>query len=139
MDLRPDFRRGDVLTAEIVDQLIENQNNPDFDVRGDGIDVRKGPRGQIQLRSAASSVQAPFQGVVASGGMTARVGGTLGTGNVEKWVKNPSSGVYEDSGILVKGVDSLSSTIGGVPSGTWVAVGYQEDGTPMITTNDCGN
>lgn len=139
-ELLPNFRRGDTLTADTINDIIDRQNNPDFDVRGDGIDVRKGVRGQIQLRNAGnSSVQAPFMGVVATGGITARVSGTLGTGTVEKWVKNPSTGVYEDSGIAVKFVDSLSSTIGGIVAGSWVAVGYQEDGTPFVTTSDCGN
>lgn len=138
-DLSPNYRPGDVLTADTIDQVIDGLNNPNFDVRGDGIDVRKGVHGQIQLRSVNSYAQGIFKGKVTSGGITARTSDSVhGTGNVEIWVKNPSTGHYVDSGV-VQGVDYISSTTGGLPSGTWVNCGWQEDGTAEIISVDCGN
>jgi hypothetical protein len=127
-------RPGDVLTAELINALAHGQRAAGIRASG-GINVRQTASGQIQISGTFTGC---FVAIVGTAGIGARSGSTLGNGNVEIQVKGPSTGAYVDSGLSVT-VDSISSTTGGVPSGTWVVCSYQDDGTPTLTSVDCGN
>jgi hypothetical protein len=127
-------QRGDVITADLLNELGAGMPVAGIRATG-GIDARQNPDGSIQISGKFTGC---FVGIVDSGGISARSGTTAGTGNVKVQIKNPSSGDYVDSGLILE-VDSISSTTGGVPSGTWVVCSFQDDGTPTLTTNDCGN
>jgi hypothetical protein len=131
--MEANFRSGDELSAETLNQIVRDQA---IEVRGSGgVSIRSaGPR--------SIAITQKFTGAfvgVASGDITARVGGALGIGDVELWVVDTSSGDYVDSGILLEDCDNLSSTTGGIPSGTWVAGFFTDSGGPLIMTADCGN
>lgn len=126
------FKRGDQITAEMFNSLM--RDHP-IEVRGEGgITVRSSNGRQIQVTHSFTGL---FTGIT-NGTITARSGSTMGTGDVDIQVKDPSSGDYVDSGITLT-CDNLSSTTGGIPDSTWVAGYFQDDGTPLITTADCGN
>jgi hypothetical protein len=130
--MEPNFKPGDILRASDLNDLVRDRS---IDVRGDGgISVRSSADGQVQIIHHFTGA---FAGT-ASGTITTRVGTSLGYGTVEIFVKNPSTGSYVDSGIALT-CDNLSSTSGGIPSGTWVAGFFQDDGTPLVMTADCGN
>jgi hypothetical protein len=78
-----------------------------------------------------------FVGIVLSPGITVRSGLTLGSGPVEIYTKDPSTGAYVDSGTQIN-VDSVSSFAGGIPAGCWVTCGYQADGTATLLNVDYG-
>jgi hypothetical protein len=129
-----DVRKGDVITAELLKEL--GRGNPVGGVRATGgITSRVDTAGNIQITGKFTGV---FWFVVASGGLSARSGSTPGTGSVEIYVKNPSTGTYVDSGIALA-VDYISSTTGGVSSGVWGIGGFEDDGTPTVISLDCGN
>jgi hypothetical protein len=130
--MEPNFKRGDILTAELLNQLVRDRA---IDVRGSGgISVRSSGGRSIQITHSFTGL---FCGK-ASGTISARSGNTFGSGNVAIWVKDPSTGNRVDSGIVLA-CDNLSSTTGGIPTTTWVAGFFEDDGTPVITTADCGN
>lgn len=128
------IRPGDPITAQLLNDIANGRYAAGIRATG-GVTVRQTPGGQIQI---AGHFTGCFVGVVNSGGLTARSGSTLGNGSVEIQVKNPATGNYVDSGMAMT-VDSISSTTGGVPSGTWVVCQFQDDGTPTLTSVDCGN
>ena len=129
-----DVRRGDIITLELLQKLYNGEPAAGIRATG-GITARQTPDGGIQI---AGSFKGCFVGIVGSGGISARSGTTLGTGQVTVQVKNPSTGHYASSGISIA-VDSISSTTGGVPSGTWVVCSFQDDGTACLTSVDCAN
>jgi hypothetical protein len=130
--MEANFKAGDVLTAEMLNALVRDHA---IDVRGGGgVSVRSSGGRSLQI---ATHFTGAFTGK-ASGAISARASATLGTGNVELYIKDPSTGGYIDTGILLA-VDNLSSTTGGIPDTTWVAGFFQDDGTPLVMTADCGN
>lgn len=125
---------GDEISAALLNELAEGR--PSGNITGGGsLTVRQSAGGNAQV---ISNFTGAFVGV-SSGTITARVGATLGVGDVELWLKDISTGDYVDSLILLQDCDNLSSTTGGIPTGTWVAGYFQDDGTPLIMTADCGN
>jgi hypothetical protein len=134
-DLQPTFKSGDVLVADVINELVRQGY---FDIRaGGGINVRRSANNQVQI-SRTNSLQGVFKGKT-SGAITARTSDSAhGTGTVAIWVKNPSTGNYIDSGTTAT-VDYISSTTGGLATGTWVICAYREDGSAEIIAVDCGN
>jgi hypothetical protein len=127
-------RPGDVITAKLLME-IANAPAPAAGIRGGGgILTRQTSGGQVQIAAKFTGL---FVGT-ASGTISARSGSTMGSGSIELQVKDPSSGNYVDTGIALT-CDNLSSTTGGIPTGAWCAGFFQDDGTPLITTVDCGN
>jgi hypothetical protein len=100
-----------------------------------GISVIKSQLTGTQLR--VDFPPGAFVGIVQSPGITARSGLTMGSGPVEIYSKNQSTGAYVDTGVQIT-VDSVSSVTGGIPSGCWVTCAYQDDGTPTLLNVDYG-
>lgn len=137
-ELTPNFIEGDVLGATTVNAIIRALLNAGvIDIRGAGVIVREGSRGQFQIAGTPGQPGIPV--VVSSGGISARSGSTPGTGNVEIQVLSPATGDLVDSGIQITGVNSFSSTTGGFPSGVYGFVSYDPEGNPWFTSADCGN
>ncbi len=67
-------------------------------------------------------------GVVQTGGISARVGSTYGSGNV----------LVNTLGVNIT-VKNFSSTTGGIAAGTYVFVQQDSAGTWWVTSVDCGN
>jgi hypothetical protein len=138
VNLQPNFREGDEWGADTLNQIISALQGLGVDIRvGPGLYGRRSASGQIQI-SMASGLKFPFVGTVGTSGISIRSGATLGHGTVHVYVKTPGTQVYVDSG-RTEDCDNISSTTGGIPSGTWVVCAYQEDGTPVVTSVDCGN
>lgn len=76
-----------------------------------------------------------YVGVVASGGISARSSGTPGTGNVTIQTWNGTA--LASLGITVV-AKSISSTTGGIPSGTYCIV-LRICGAYWLISVDCGN
>lgn len=128
-------RPGDPITAQLLNDIANQRTAAGIRSTG-GISSRQNPDGSIQISGTFTGC---FVGIVKTGStITARSSATLGSGPVEIQVKSPVTGNYVDSGISVT-VDSISSTTGGVPAGTWVVCSYQDDGTPTLQSIDCGN
>lgn len=130
-------RQGDIITAQLLNELANQRVAAG--IRCDGcIDCRQNPDGSIQI---TGNFRGCFVGVTGSGGITAYDASTdtPGTGMVTVRVKDPTTGNYVDTGLSLT-VDYMSTTTGGLSSGVNVVGMYQDvDGTPTITSVDCGN
>ncbi len=130
----PNFRAGDVLTAQMLNEIVRGQA---LDVRGSGgLTVRSSDGRNLQLAVNG------FGGLVvkvSSGGITARSGATPGTGDCDVQTLDPSTGNLVDAGIKVKDVKSYSSTTGGLTAGTYGFIISDQDGVIWIISVDCGN
>ena len=126
---------GDPITAQLLNDIANGRANASGIRATGGITARQTADGSIQISGTFTGC---FAGIVGSAGITVRSSLTLGIGLVEVYIKNPSTGSYVDSGLSLA-VDSISSTTGGIPSGTWVACMFQDDGTPTLMSVDCGN
>ncbi len=103
-----------------------------------GLDIRQGPGGTV-IGIVGNDSTGIFKGKVAVGGISARTSDSAhGTGTVEVWYKDPSTGDYVDSG-ETEDVDYISSTIGGLSAGVWVNCAYRDDGGAEIISVDCAN
>lgn len=138
MPIQPNFRVGDVLTAQFINELIREKNAALNIKGGPGIEVRATGDGNVQILMSRK-VSYIFKGKVAAGGITARTSdASHGTGNVEIWTKTGGGSTYIDSGSLIA-VDYISSTTGGLAAGVWVNCMWREDGGADIISVDCGN
>ena len=89
--LDPNYIEGDILGATTVNAIIRRDKaSGQVDIRGDGLVVREGSRGQFQIAGTPGQPGIPV--VVSTGGITARSGTTPGTGNVEIQVLSPATG-----------------------------------------------
>ena len=77
-----------------------------------------------------------FVGVVQSGGISARSGTTPGKGNVELYLRDPSSGNLLDLGGTVTAY-SILSTSGGIAANTYVILTLDQNNDYWITAMDC--
>jgi len=124
-DLQPNFKPGDPWTAAAVNQLVAGQQ---LNIRaGPGLTVRQG-RGHVQINAVAGDRAKVC--IVASGGLTARSGDTPGTGSVELWTVDPSSGDLMDSGIQLDDVQNFST--GAVAENTYGWVAWDDDAVPWF-------
>ncbi len=127
------FRAGDVLTAQMLNDIVRGQA---LDVRGSGgLTVRSSDGRNIQLAVNG------FGGLVvkvSSGGITARVGTTPGKGDCNVQAIDPSTGLFIDAGITVKDVLRYSSTAGGIGAGVYGFILADQDGNIWIISLDCG-
>jgi hypothetical protein len=139
MPLLPDRKPDDPILAREWNDLIREKNAPLKIKGGPGINVRADGEGGFQIWLSSDKSKYVFKGKVASGGISARTSDSVhGTGNVEVWSLNPSSGNWEDTG-SVQAVTYISSTTGGLSAGVWVNCGWREDGGAEIISVDCGN
>lgn len=136
---RIDFRAGDPVSASAL-QTLRNAVLSGISIRGSaGLAARRSLRGDIQVALVKSPANFVGKGKVAAGGITARTSDAAhGTGNVEVWIKDLTTGNYIDSGTAIP-VDYISSTTGGLAAGVWVNFMYREDGGAEIVSVDCGN
>jgi hypothetical protein len=132
----PNIKPGDLITAEILNELLSRKQQP-LTIRGSGgIDVRSSD-GQIQLSARKASVL--LKGKVATGGITARSSDAAhGSGKVDVWTKNTSTNQYSSAGFQIS-VDYISSTTGGLAAGVWVNCVRRDDGGYEIVSVDCSN
>jgi hypothetical protein len=131
-------RPGDILSWKWLNNVLKMcRTNQLFLGQGSGLSMNKidGIGTWVAVSRQPGTV---FIGIVGSAGISARVGNVLGSGPVDLQLKDPTTGDYVDGGQTIF-VDSVSSTTGGVPSGTWVTCGWQEDGTGTLLNVDCGN
>jgi len=129
-DLQPNFRPGDVLTADAANQLVTGQR---LDVRGGpGLSVRASGR-RIQFVAIGGDRLKPC---VASGAITAGSGSTPGTGSVEPQVVDPSTGDLVLSGITID--DVLNLTDGAIADNTAGFVAWDDDGVPWFLLGSGG-
>jgi hypothetical protein len=135
-DFLPNIKPGDLITAQLLNELIDRKHQPLTIKGGAGLNVRSS-EGQVQL-SLTKFANYMVKGKVASGGITARTSDTShGTGKVEVWAKNPSTNAYADAGYTIS-VDYISATAGGLAAGAWVNCMRRADGGWEIVSVDCG-
>ena len=138
MPLQPNFKPGDPWGAKTVNELIREKNAPLKIKPGPGINVRAADEGQVQIY-LSRAIPFVFKGKVHTGGITARTSDTThGTGKVDVWARNASTGLYASTGVTVN-VDYISSTTGGLAAGVWVNCMVREDGGAEIISVDCAN
>jgi hypothetical protein len=132
----PNKRPGDLITAQLMNELISRKQDPLVLRAGPGLNARSSG-GQVQLSLIKNSFFA--KGKVATGGITARGSDAgHGTGKVDVWAKNASTGQYASAGFQIT-VDYISSTSGGLAAGVWVNCVRRDDGDYDIVSVDCGN
>ncbi len=135
MSLSPDFKRGDPLSHETVNQIIRRLE-PVAPRGGAGLDVRMGRHGQVQL-----GLREPVRFVgVASGAITARSGSTWGTGTVTRYQFDPVSGTDSTTGVNYSVVNPSATTMSsgnGINSGQYCWVQEDDDGNLVVTPLEC--
>ena len=133
MDLAPNLRPGDPLTAEMVNELIR-RTQPSQPRGGTGIDVRSGPGGNHQF-SATPLVRFV---AVANGDISARSGSTWGTGSVTRY---QFDGTHDSTTSVDYDVVNPSSNTmsggAGITSGLYCFVAEDDDGNLVVSPLEC--
>ena len=124
MSLTDDFRRGDVLSHEVINELIR-RTEPARPRASGGISVRTGPRGQVQV---TGTTRMTFVGK-ANGSISAGSGSTWGTGSVTRWQFNYISGASSSTSLNYDAVNPAASAIA---SGQDVFVEEDDDGNLVV-------
>ncbi len=125
------------ITAKWARQLQDLVVRNSLDVSAcTGLDIHQTSGGTV-IAVDESTLPKLTVGKVDGGGITARVGTTPGTGTVSFYQLN-DSGVLEDSGDGDT-VYSISSTTGGIPSGTYVMCEQDVNDDYWVVSVDCGN
>ncbi len=134
---RPETPKVDQpITAKWARQLQELVVRNSLDVSAcTGLDIHQTSGGTVIAVTESSDLS---PGIVSAGqDITARVGTTPGTGTVDLYDLD-DSGILTNSGEVVT-VYSISSTTGGVPTGTYVMVSEDGQGNWWLISVDCGN
>jgi hypothetical protein len=132
-----DFHPGDPVRAADLQALRDGHLHFQSTIRGGKrVNVRRSFGGQTQISLVGTS---RGKVCVTNGTMTARSGNTPGLGTVDLKTLDATTGDYMDAGVSVPEVKNFSSTTGGIPSGTWGWVSWDDDGVPTFTSADCGN
>ena len=133
--LRPNFKRGDPLNHETINELIRRTEPPV--VRGSGaVSVRTGHRGQVQV--AVPSILR-FVGV-ANGDIPARSGSSWGTGTVTRYEYDAVSGDDDSTGQdfdVVNPSSTMMSSGNGIDDGQYCWVEEDSDGNLVVTPLEC--
>lgn len=135
MSLTDDFRRGDVLSHEVINELIR-RTEPARPRASGGISVRTGPRGQVQV---TGTTRMGWVGV-ADGNISARSGSTWGTGTVTRYQYNWISGDDSSTSLNYPVVNPSSNTMSsgyGINSGQYCWVQEDDDGNLVVMPLEC--
>jgi ligand-binding sensor domain-containing protein len=121
--------------ASMINELIARKTQPLTVRTGPGL-ISRSSEGHVQIALASSANQ--MTPGVASSNITARVGDLAGSGTVDWLQLDPSTGMLNSTPTSTK-VWNISSTAGGIPSGTDVLISQDINGNWWVTTADCGN
>jgi hypothetical protein len=127
-----DFKPGDVIRAEDLQALADAIRSPAAKFVG-GANVHA-----AQAADGSLSLSVPARGkynATTTGTITARSGATYGSGPV---TVNVNIAGTETATALSLTVYNVSSTTGGIPSGTRVQIEEFTDGYYYVTAVDCG-